>query len=69
MAYFLLKTSGSQTQDPNITSKYLSFKKDNTNMDIRPVLYFKTPDHKIMLEVPIINMPKANEKEHKGKIN
>lgn len=38
-------------------------------MDIRPALYFKTPDHKIMLEVPNIDKPKANEKEYKGKIN
>lgn len=36
-------------------------------MDIRPALYFKTPDHKSMLEGPIINMPKVNEKEYKGK--
>lgn len=36
-------------------------------MDIRPVLYFKILDHKIMLEVLIINMPKSNVKEYKGK--
>ena len=37
--------------------------------DIRPVLYFKTHDHKIMLEGPIISMAKATEREYKGKIN